>query len=190
MIIAFTGAHSCGKSTLVDYFRGKENFVCLDSCTRSTITAEERKVDGLNNLDSAQLKLLDGVTHRMAEIVEMNAKDPNKIYVMDRCVFDFIAYSRCFANRWQLTSSCLDSIERGCADLWNYIDVFFYLPIEFPIVNDGVRSLDEDLRKDVDSEIREQLLWNKVRAVELTGPVKKRVSTILDTVKRLEDEKK
>lgn len=178
MIISLTGSHSTGKSTLVEFFRGKEGYVCLDSCTRTTITAEERKVDGVESLDSAQIKMLDNITKRMADIVRMNVEDPNQVYVMDRCIFDFIGYSRVFAKKGLLKRDTLNQIERGCKDLWNYIDIFFYLPLEFGIVDDGVRSLDEDLREEVDSEILSQILWNKVKAVKLTGPVLSRVEKI------------
>ena len=79
MIICFTGSHSTGKSTLVEFFKGKEGFVCLDSCTRTTISDKERKIDGISSLDRTQLRMMEGVRSRMAEIVEMNIKDPEKV---------------------------------------------------------------------------------------------------------------
>lgn len=190
MIVAFSGAHSCGKSTLVEFFRGKEGYICIDSCTRSTISAEERKVDGVTDLGSAQIKMLDNVTKRMAGIVKMNVEDPTKIYLMDRSCLDFIAYSRVFARKGLLSKYYLEQIEKGCKDLWRYIDVIFYLPIEFPIVSDGVRSEDEALRKEVDMEILNQLLWNGSKSVKLTGPVLSRVLLVEKTIDLLKHEHK
>lgn len=184
-IICFTGSHSTGKSTLVEFFRGKEGYVCLDSCTRTTISDKERRIDGVQDLEFTQIKMLDQVTKRMSDIVRMNAENPDKVYCMDRSVLDFIGYSRAFNKRGLLSNTCLKQIETQCYNLWKYIDVFFYLPIEFQIVNDNVRSLDEELREMVDKEILDQILWNKVRAVKLTGPVLARVKKVQEVVNEI-----
>lgn len=181
MIVVLTGAHSCGKSTLLEFFRGKEGYVCIDSVTRSTITPEERKVDnGVS--EEGQWRMYQAILEKTAEIRRMNHEDPSKVYLLDRSVFDFIAYNRAFEKRGWLNSLAAEGIERGLKDLWENYDVVFYLPIEFKIVDDGVRSLDEDLRKDVDEEILNQILWNKVRAVKLNGSVRQRVESIYDTI--------
>lgn len=181
MIAVLTGAHSCGKSTLLEFFRGKEGYVCIDSVTRSTITPEERKVDnGVS--EEGQWRMYQAILEKTAEIRRMNYEDPSKVYLLDRSIFDFIAYNRAFEKRGWLNSLAAENIERGLKDLWENYDVVFYLPIEFKIVDDGVRSLDEDLRKDVDEEILNQILWNKVRAVKLNGSVRQRVESIYDTI--------
>lgn len=182
MLVCLTGAHSCGKSTLVEFFKGKAGFECVDSVTRSTISKEDRKVDGVENLDKAQYAILDNIGKATLELVKRNAENPDKIYLLDRCVFDFIAYTRCFAKRGLVSEECLNTIEKVCKDYWKYYDLVCYLGIEFPIVADGVRSEDEDLRKQVDSEIFKQILWNKVRAIQLSGTVLQRVSDLQNAV--------
>lgn len=185
MIICFTGSHSTGKSTLVEFFKGKEGFVCLDSCTRTTISDKERKIDGISSLDRTQLRMMEGVRSRMAEIVEMNIKDPEKVYVMDRCCFDFLSYTKAFYEKKLLKKEVYEEIVEGCEGLWTNIDVFFYLPIEFKIVDDGIRSLDEDLRQMVDRNVRESLFWYPVQAVELTGSVLQRVKKVEEVIEIL-----
>lgn len=185
MIICFTGSHSTGKSTLVEFFKGKENFVSLDSCTRSTISAKERKVDGVEDLNETQLRMMDGVIARMKSIVDMETEDPTKIYCMDRSVIDFLSYTKAFRDKGLVSEEVWKQIKEGCEDLWTYINVFFYLPVEFSIVDDGVRSLDEDLRKAVDKNIREMLLWYPVQAVELSGSVLQRVKKVEEIIELL-----
>lgn len=185
MVVCLTGAHSCGKSTLVEFFRGKEGFECVDSVTRSTISKEDRKVDGVGNLDRAQYAILDNIQKATLELVKRNSENPDKIYLLDRCVFDFIAYSRCFASKGQISGTCLNTIEEACKDYWKYYDLVCYLGIEFPIVSDGVRSEDEELRKEVDREIHNQILWNEVKAIQLYGPVLKRVADLQNAVNSL-----
>lgn len=189
MIVVLTGAHSCGKSTLVEFFRGKEGFECIDSVTRSTISKEDRKVDGVENLDKAQYAILDNIGKATIDLVKRNAENPDKVFLLDRCVFDFIAYSRCFNKKGLVSDECLYAIERVCKDYSKYYDLVCYLPIEFSIVDDGVRSLDEELRKDVDREILSQVLWNEVKAIKLHGSVLQRVQSIQNAIDSVRFEK-
>lgn len=185
MIVVLTGAHSCGKSTLVEFFKGKENFTCVDSVTRTTITPEERKVDNGVSEDG-QLRMYHAILKKTAEIRRMNIENPNRIYLLDRSVFDFIAYNRAFVKRGWLSKEVAEQMELGLEDLWDNYDLVCYLPIEFNIVDDGVRSLDEDLRKDVDQEILKQLLWNPVKAIKLNGSVRQRVELLQNTMSSLQ----
>ena len=184
MVVCFVGAHSCGKSTLVEFFRGKEGYVCIDSVTRSTITPEERRVDnGVS--EEGQTRMYLAILDKTAEILEMNRKNPEKIYLLDRSVFDFLAYNRAFEKRGYITKDLREKIEESCDSIKKLYDVVFYLPIEFQIVPDGVRSLDETLRSEVDQEILRQIMWDKVRAVTLHGSVKERVHTVEDIIDSL-----
>lgn len=185
MLVCLTGAHSCGKSTLVEFFRGKEGFECIDSVTRSTISKEDRKVDGVENLDKAQYAILDNIGKATLELVKRNAEDPDKVYLLDRCVFDFIAYTRCFAKKGLVSQECLETVTNTLDKYWKYYDLVGYLPIEFPIVSDGVRSEDEELRAQVDREIRGQILWDEVRAIELNGSVLQRVESLLHAIRTI-----
>lgn len=186
MIVVLTGAHSCGKSTLVEFFKGKENFTCIDSVTRKSTTDKDRRIDGQVHLDEAQYAILENILEATNELIQMNKKDPSKVYLVDRCVFDFIAYTRAFYRRGLISLECLDRIEDTCNGLWESYDLICYLGIEFNIVDDGVRSLDEDLRKDVDQEILNQLLWNRVKAIKLNGSVRQRVEMLQYTIHTLQ----
>ena len=108
----------------------------------------------------------------------MNKQNPNKVYLLDRCVFDFIAYSRCFYKQGKLSKCVLDVIEEKGSKLFQCIDLFGYLPIEFDIVDDGIRSLDNELRKNVDSEIVDLLKTNEVNYIVLNGSVDERVQNL------------
>lgn len=180
MLVALTGAHSCGKSTLVEFFRGKEGFTCVDSVTRSRIGVSERRIDGVKELDTAQYSILLGIREAVADLIEQNKNQPDQIFLLDRCIFDFVAYTRAFHKRGLVSDKALWAIEQDCQDIladFKY-DLVGYLGIEFNIVDDGVRSLDEELRKDVDQEIQRQLLWNPIKAIKLSGSVRQRVDTL------------
>ena len=104
---------------------------------------------------------------------------------MDRCCFDFLSYTKAFYEKKLLKKEVYEEIVEGCEGLWTNIDVFFYLPIEFKIVDDGIRSLDEDLRQMVDRNVRESLFWYPVQAVELTGSVLQRVKKVEEVIEIL-----
>ena len=182
MIVVLTGSHSCGKSTLVEFFRGKEGFTCVDSVTRNSTTTQERKIDGVEDLNETQMRILNNIKEATKEIVRMNKENPDQVYLVDRCVFDFMAYSRAFYDRGLLSPYTLQKILEECKQIWNVYDLVCYLGIEFDIVDDGVRSLDEDLRKDVDKYILNQLLWNPVKAVKLDGSVRQRVESLQNAI--------
>lgn len=186
MVIAFTGSHSTGKSSIVEAFKGKTGIVCLNSCTRSTITAEERRVDGIDDLNTSQLNILKAIEIKVQEIKKLSEENPNTIYLMDRCIFDFIAYSKSFYKKGLLSKSVLEFIEKRAKDLYSFIDLIVYVPIEFDIVDDGVRSLDNNLRKAVDKEIQNQILNVKAPTLVTTlrGSEDERIRSIQKIIDR------
>lgn len=185
MVVCLTGSHSTGKSTLVEFFRGKEGFVCIDSVTRSTISDKERKIDGNENLDASQLKMMDAIIQKLNEIIKASVEHNQNVYLTDRSVLDFLAYSKCFKDRGLLSEEVFDKIRENIEPYINRMDLFVYLKPEFGIVDDGVRSLDETLRSDVDLEIERLLFWHKVKAIKITGSVKERVNQIKEAINRL-----
>ena len=185
MIVALSGSHSTGKSTLLEMFKNLEGVTCIPSVTRKTISAEERKVDGVQDLNTAQLSMLDSICDVMEDIVSMNLLEPNHIFILDRCVFDFLAYTRCFAKRGKVSEETLKTIEASTKQLSSYLDLVVYLGIEFDIVDDGVRSLDEILRKEVDQEIRKELEQSSVEHIKLTGSVDERFRDLQEKLSRL-----
>ena len=57
-------------------------------------------------------------------------------------------------------------------------DVIFYIPIEFALVNDGVRSTDEEYRLKIDRYILDILRDNNVKYYTITGNIPDRLSKI------------
>ncbi len=61
----------------------------------------------------------------------------------------------------------------------NNIDHIFYIPIEFPIVNDGVRFTDEQDRINIDLAIQKYIKDNNLSVITVTGSIEERVKTVL-----------
>ena len=62
-------------------------------------------------------------------------------------------------------------------------DRVFYLPIEFPMELDGVRSEDVEFQKDVDQRYKEYLSQLGIKYIILSGSVEERVSQALEHLK-------
>lgn len=182
-VIAFCGAHGTGKSTIVNELRKDPRCICIDSVTRTQTSQAERRIDRkLKDLDQTQLNILEAIKVNAEKIRELKESLPDdKILVMDRSSFDFYAYSKNFFVKNLLTHRTMNEIEDELPKLVDFIDLFYYLPIEFNLVDDGIRNMDEDLRKGVDKVIREQLFWTG-RTVELNGTLQKRMSKIHTTL--------
>ena len=60
--------------------------------------------------------------------------------------------------------------------------VYIYFPIEFPVVDDGVRSTDEDYRKQIDNLIHDTLDGLGLGYLTVTGTPEERFRQILDYV--------
>ena len=54
----------------------------------------------------------------------------------------------------------------------------FYFPIEFPVVDDGFRSKDEEFRKKIDENIKNILNYRHIPYIEVRGTVEERLNTI------------
>ena len=62
--------------------------------------------------------------------------------------------------------------------------MFFYLPIEFPIVDDGLRSLDINFQSKIDEMYRDFLKSAVVAYVELSGNEEQRLEKALLYLRR------
>lgn len=174
-IVAFCGAHGTGKSTLVEELRKDPRCICIDSVTRTNTTQAERRIDPDIDMDQTQLKILEAIKSKVHDLRELKyALGNDKVIVLDRSAIDFYAYCKNFLVKNLISYKTFEKVENQLWDLTRIIDRFYYLPIEFNLIDDGVRNLDEDLRQGVDKVIREQLL-KFGRTVELTGTLQTRL---------------
>lgn len=102
---------------------------------------------------------------------------------MDRSFIDFVAYTHAFYTRGHLSKNFRDAMVKELTKRLDYYDIVFYLPIEFEIVDDGIRSIDVELQKEVDSHIREMLsMFDSV--VTLKGTLDERIAQIRNSIGR------
>ena len=136
MKYCLTGTHSTGKSTLLTALKGiYPDAYFTDSSTRDVTTKEERRLDVIS--DQTQRNIFHRILEKEVMIDLVSRK---RDVFMDRSFIDFVAYTNVFHNRGHLSKTFRDAMVKELTKRLGYYDTVFYLPIEFKIVDDGIRS--------------------------------------------------
>lgn len=110
---------------------------------------------------------------------ELNASLKD-ITVSDRTTYDQLAYIWYAHEKGNISYEDFQKLEKYTT-YWGFTyDFIFYIPIEFPLVEDGVRSTDEEYRKDIDTCITHILktFVDDSRRMEITGTIEERTEKI------------
>ena len=153
-IFAFSGAHSCGKSTtLNDVFRQLSQRGYSVARTEDVARESSFPLNTKSNF-RAQMSIMDN--HIQLEIKYMQSD--HKIILLDRTVYDHIAYAT-----WLNENRKLDNKE--LQTLWNLVeghevvrsyDGVFYLSL-LPLVVDTTRSNSVHYQERIQDKIRHNL---------------------------------
>jgi nicotinamide riboside kinase len=170
--IAVTGAHSVGKSTLIEALRsalqGRGISVSCSPEPIETLGPEIRTLD----LRGAYMRLIEEHFHRLGEPVA-------DCCLYDRSFLDMLVYFRCSRDEDAL-------LERLMIELlqWHrhFIDLYIYLPIEIPLVPNSRRPPSESLRQRIDNDIRTTLASLDSPQLEVTGSVEQRTEQALEHI--------
>lgn len=113
--------------------------------------------------------------------LEIPLKD---ITISDRSTYDQLAYVTYAYLRGRIGLNDFTTLRQRLMDWGALYDLIVYLPIEFPLVPDGVRSLDESYREDIDRLIRDILDANveEERMITLTGDVTTRLNSLKERI--------
>ncbi|HEY7873643.1 MAG TPA: ATP-binding protein, partial [Actinomycetota bacterium] len=102
-------------------------------------------------------------------------------FVGDRSLIDSMAYAgwvldnQPYRKEMALWEECERLAERRLRTNYSHV---FYLPIEFPIVLDGLRPDDPGFQKEIDERIVGLLATHGVKYVTITGTVEERLAAI------------
>ena len=168
--IALVGASSTGKTTVYELLKNKlPKYEFVNESTR-TIGSYGFPI---NEKGTEATQLAISCFHLEALLQPYNQ-------VLDRCYMDVLVYSK-FMNK--ITPMTYLYIQ----DTWNRIKNeythYIYFPIEFDSVDDGVRSVNEKWRKQVDDEFSVVLEGVRQPYLTITGSPMQRVEQILNFIK-------
>lgn len=165
---AITGAHGTGKSTLLNALRNIPGYEFSVSVTRSSGATLNQEGD-----DDGQIKILNSIIE-----YELNNHVYKKDYILDRSFIDFYAYTIYLRRNLRVSDETLKRVEEEFDKRKTNYTMVFYLPIEFDIEQDGVRSNDIDFQKEIDEIIKYILLEKEINFIPIIGDVQQRVDEI------------
>ena len=168
--IVIVGSFSTGKTTLAEALAEKLNLPLLPEVARE-VAALGFKLDK-DTLPS---------TEALIFLRQYNNELSTEEFVGDRSLIDVMAYAGWVLDNQErskdhyIWDECLKLAERRLRTSYSHV---FYLPIEFPIVLDGLRPDDPVFQKDIDERVVSLLKAHDLDHVTLTGSVEERLTQI------------
>jgi nicotinamide riboside kinase len=175
MKIAFVGSFSTGKTTLADLFAKEWDYPLLPEVAREVVQL------GFPLDQSATAE-----TETLIFLKQWRAEAIHDHFVADRSIYDVLAYAD-----WVMENQDGDRKENhlwyesrqiATLDLRARYDHVFYLPVEFPIVLDGLRPDSPEFQADIDRRVVELLKGADVAFTTLTGSVAERQEQVRQAV--------
>lgn len=174
MRIAFTGAQSTGKTTLLEAIKQNEEFrykyEFIDEITRRMI----KKGLKINEAGGNTTQLLI-----------MNEHIKNLLYedvIMDRCMLDGLVYTDWLHWEGKVKTWVYEYAKNVFDHYINRYDLIFYLKPEFDIVDDGVRSVDIKFRNEIVERFERYVKHVQVPVIILSGTVEQRLEQFYNTI--------
>lgn len=178
MIIGISGAHSTGKTTLINALKQREEFKNFEF--KSGLTRDLHKMGIPINeagTDTTQLFV-------MAKHYEYSQLTGDVF--LDRCALDGLAYSQVVLKDHTDTDflNALGYIGRKC---FNHYDLIIYVKPELELEDDGIRTTDKQFHKQIVESFEKWLEIIKtfrtpVTVVEVFGSVEQRVDQVIAAV--------
>ena len=168
--IALVGASSTGKTTVYELLKNKlPKYEFINESTR-TVGSYGFPI---NEAGTSETQLAISSFHLEALIQPYNL-------ILDRCYMDLVVYSK-YMDKLSLEAYnyIFETWKRVKDEYTHYV----YFPIEFDSVDDGVRSVNEDWRRQVDAEFQEQLKLVREPYLTVTGSPMERLNQILEFIK-------
>ena len=171
MKVILTGTQSTGKSTVLYEFE-KTGANVITEVVRK-LSKEGVKINEMGD-EEGQKKIFDTYKELLG----------NGNYISDRGLTDVAAYTWHLVSEGKIHPSILWEQLEDIDEFFNdHNDVLVcYFPIEFPVVDDGVRSLDEEFRKKIDIYIKDILDSRNIKYITVTGSVENRVNQIKNAI--------
>lgn len=191
MQIFLTAAFSSGKSSLSSYLADNYQFRKITKNAYRSQYADYNAASSLQNIDiiswnrrEFHTEYKDNFFIRQSLPIMKFIENSNKNGIFDRCLVDSLVY---FIKLYQSDEISEDFYNAGKVFFEQYLhlltkedSLIVYLPIEFPIVPDGYRPVDEELRKLVDTITKAVLLDYNLSVLTVSGSIVERAEKIVE----------
>lgn len=190
MRIGICGTGGVGKSTLIEQVRPfleERGYEVVTEITRKIKEQLGKPInyDQSSDYNETQLLILGAHLSNLAK--------PKM--VSDRCLIDGYAYTEYLSLLNKVDNPCRDTVANALEAGLSLYDLIIYIPIEFEVEDDGVRSVDESFRRAIDKIMKDYIAEIRVNRGtdfihEITGSVEQRVQqfkTLIINQEQLKD---
>lgn len=173
-----TGTQSTGKSVLLHQFEDKMDVVT--EVVRNLFKDSNIKVN-----ESGDETGQDMIFNTYKKIFT----EKEGPFISDRGLTDVISYTCYLMKTGRVREEFLQQQVNEFIDFQDKNEdiVYFYVPIEFDVVDDGFRSLDEEFRREIDKNIKDFLVGFNVDFIEVRGTVEERTAIIENVMRSYGD---
>jgi len=172
--IAIVGSFSTGKTTLAEVVATRLGLPLLPEVAREVVELGF-KLDKDATPETETLIFLKQFANELTHAE----------FVGDRSLIDVMTYAGWVLDNREPTkeTALWEECERIASHhLRSQYSHVFYLPIEFPIVPDGLRPLDPDFQADIDARMRKLMDVHDVAYDALRGSVEERLEAMIKAV--------
>ena len=171
--IILSGSQGTGKTTILNYF--KDTFL-----TPITEVARNLHKQGIKINEDGDKSDQDIIFNTYWDKLNQDID-----YISDRGLTDVIAYTSYLCDTRKIIDNNildeqLNKLELFIKNNPNIITVYF--PIEFELVNDGVRSMDESFRRSIDARIKQILDYYYSNYITVHGTPEERIKQIISAI--------
>lgn len=167
--IALVGTSSVGKTTVFELLKNRlPKYEFISETTRTA-----KKYDfpiNENGTNATQLAISN--LHTYSLLTPYNL-------VLDRCYLDLVVYSKIIDNISPNVKAFIENTWHKVKEEYTHI---IYFPIEFKAVNDGIRSINEEWRKEVDDMFKVELNKLNKKYLTVSGSPMQRVEQIMNFI--------
>lgn len=184
MKVVICGAQSVGKTTLINSLPDKYKDKIVTGVLRKILISTPGDMTHSEDADAyTQTKFFDTLWNELVK---------RKDYISDRGLVDVVAYSKYLGESRKLGIGIYQIQMRELKE-WaskHKDEVYVYIPIEFEIIDDGLRSLDKEFQSGIDRSIREVLDDSGIKYIVIKGSNEKRLADFVKALSDIEKGKK
>lgn len=177
MIIALSGTHSTGKTTVLNLLKKEPSFKGFFFKTEITRTLKEKGFKINEEGDFSTQKAIMKV--HSDNLVKSFSED----IITDRSALDAICYSKYLLNHNKLSKEQYEALYHEFKEMIYLYDFIFYFKPEFEIEDDGVRSTNKDFQKEVANIFDEIIKKEDIEVYLLKGDSSKKAKQIVKILK-------
>ncbi len=171
--ISISGSHSVGKTTLINSIKNNiNNITIIPEIARILINKGFKLNKNITEY---------GIVNYITEYLFYERTTLAEVIISDRSLIDLLAYVKT-NNSSKIRKKYVNLIEEVVYEESKRFDFYIYLPIEFELIYDKIRSSDKNYQKQVDKTIVKLFKQYNIEYFTITGTVEQRTKKAIKII--------